>query len=479
MLKLAKITTFMSLCFLYGCAPPSSIKTHNTMDGDSLISNASDLQTKNLYSANWPGQSWWLSLDDTQLNQLIAKALKNSPDIQMANANLEKASAFVMSADSKFDPVVSANAGATRSRLSRIEDPAYQGSKYGTVYNLGLNMNYSFDLWGGNKAAWIASVNDQKAAAIDHQAAKINLSSAIIRSYIQLANAYSLEDLAKEDLKRTQRIVSITQQLLSNGLTSDDKLYTAQGNESSAKQVLKNRTLSIQLLKNALATLVGAGPDLANTIERPSARMGTKLELPEKLPANLIAHRPDIVAAKWRVEAASKNIEVAKTSFYPNVNLSASAGFKAVSGDSFFGEPSRSWSVGPAISLPLFTQGLKANLIDQTASYDNAVAQYNKTIVKAFGDVTDNVLSIKSINEQIKDAQQSLQLATKSYHITEKRYQSGTGSQLEVLQIENQLLQAESVITQLKNQLQEQQVALVEALGGGFEDSQLTSTSKN
>lgn len=479
MLKLAKLTTFMSLCFLYGCAPPSSIKTHNTMEDGSLISHASNLQTKNLYSANWPSQSWWLSLDDAQLNRLIEQALKHSPDIQMANANLEKASSLVMSADSKFDPVVSADAGVTRSRLSRVEDYSYQGNKYGSVYNLGLNMNYSFDLWGGNKAAWIASVNDQKAAEIDHQAAKINLSSAIIRTYIQLANAYSLEDLAKEDLKRTQRIVSITQQLLSNGLTSDDHLFTAKGNEASAEQKLKSRTLSIQLLKNALATLVGDGPDLASTIERPSAHMGTKLNLPAQLPANLIAHRPDIVAAKWRVEAANKNIDVAKTRFYPNVNLSASAGFKKVIGDSMFGETSRSWSVGPAISLPLFTQGLKADLIDQTASYDSAVAQYNKAIIKAFGDVTDNVLSIKSINEQIQDAQQSLQLVTKSYHITEKRYQSGMGSQLEVLLIENQLLQAESALTLLKNQLQEQQVALVEALGGGFEDYQPASTSKN
>jgi len=478
MLKLAKITTFMSLCFLYGCAPPAYIKTHNTMDGDALIKHASNLQTKNLYSANWPAQSWWLSLDDAQLNRLIEQALKHSPNIQMANANLEKASAYVMAADSKFDPVVSANAGVTRSRLSRIEDPAYQGSKYGTVYNLGLNMNYSFDLWGGNKAAWVASVNDQKAAEIDHQAAKINLSSAIIRTYVQLANAYSLEDLAKEDLQRTQRIVSITQQLLKNGLTSDDHLYTAQSNEASAKQVLKQRALSIQLLKNALATLVGEGPDLASTITRPSVEMGSKLRLPQQLPANLMAHRPDIVAAKWRVEAASKDIDVAKTRFYPNVNLSAAAGFKAVAGDAFFGEPSRSWSVGPAISLPLFTQDLKANLINKTASYDAAVAQYNKIITKAFGDITDNVLSIKSINEQIKDAEKSLQLASKSYHITEKRYQSGMGSQLEVLLIENQLLQAESVVTQLKNQLQEQQVALVEALGGGFEDKS-TSVSQH
>lgn len=479
MIKLAKFTTFMSLCFLYGCAPPANIKTHNTMVDSTIVGHATDLETKNLYSANWPAQSWWLSLQDEQLNNLIKQAIAHSPDIQMADANLQKASAYVMAADSKFDPVISANAGATRSRLSRVEDYSYQGSKYGTVYNLGLNMNYSFDLWGGNKAAWIASVSDQKAAEVDHQAARVNLSSAIIRTYIQLANAYSLEDLAKEDLQRTKRIVSITQKLLSNGLTSDDRLYTAQSNEASAQQILKQRTLSIQLLKNALATLVGEGPDLAQGIQRPSAHMAAKLNLPQELPANLIAHRPDIVAAKWRVEAASKDIDVAKTQFYPNVNLSASAGFKAVAGDSFFGEPSRSWSVGPAISLPLFRTGLKANLINQTASYDAAVAHYNKTVIKAFGDVSDSILSIKSINQQILDAQQSLELATKSYHITEKRYQSGMGSQLEVLLIENQLLQAESALTQLKNQLQEQQVALVEALGGGFEDYSTASVSKN
>ncbi|WP_133012108.1 efflux transporter outer membrane subunit [Marinomonas flavescens] len=479
MLKLAKVTTYVSLCLLYGCAPPSSIKTHNTLADKSIAAHASNLETKRLYSANWPTQSWWLSLEDTQLNELIAQALKHSPDIQLANAKLEKASAFVMAADSKFDPAISANAGATRSRLSRSEDYTYQGSQYGTLYNLGLNMSYSFDLWGGNKAAWIASVNGQKAAVIDHQSAKINLSSAIIRTYIKLANAYSLEDLAKEDLKRTQRIVGITQKLLSSGLTSDDRLYTAQSNEASSKQKLKQRILTVQLLKNALATLIGQGPDIAQKIHRPSIHMGSKLNLPQQLPANLMSHRPDIVAAKWRIEAASKNIKVAKTRFYPNVNLNASAGFKAVLGDSMFGEPSRSWSVGPAISLPLFSKGLKANLIDQTASYDAAVAQYNKTISKAFGDITDSVLTIKSVKRQLKDAQQSVLLASKSYDITEKRYQSGVGSQLEVLLIENQLLQAESALTLLKNQQQEQQVALIEALGGGFWDGQTATVSKN
>ncbi|REG83249.1 efflux transporter outer membrane subunit [Marinomonas pollencensis] len=479
MLKSAKILTYLSLCILYGCSVPANIKTHNTLADQTLIDHASSLKNDTFSAADWPAHSWWLALGDNQLNQLIEQALKNSPDIQMANATLEKASALVMSADSKFDPKLSANASATRSRLSRSEDYTYQGSRYGTVYGLGLDMSYSFDLWGGNKAAWIASINRQKAAEVDHQAAKIKLSSAIIRRYIQLANAYALEDLARDNFNRTQRIVAITQKLLDSGLTSDDRLYTAQSNEASAKQALKQRALSIQLLKNTIATLIGNGPDLAHSIKRPHAHLAEALQLPNALPANLIAHRPDIVAAKWRVEAASKNIKVAKTRFYPNLNLNASAGFKSVLGDSMFGEASRSWSVGPAVSLPLFTQDLKANLIDKSADYDSAVAQYNQTISNAFGDITDNVLTIKSVNKQIEDAQRSTNLASQSYKITEKRYQSGMGSQLEVLQIENQLLQAESALTLLKNQLQEQQAALIEALGGGFGDEHTALASKH
>ena len=472
MIKLTPLAAILSVTFLYGCAAPSNIKPTNHMNQKSILEHSQSLAHAHLSDAAWPKQDWWTVLNDPQLNQLIARALKNSPSIQLANANLKKASASVMAADAQFDPTLDAQAGLARTRLSRSEDYSYQGNQYGTVYNLGLNGNYSFDLWGGERDAWEASVNQQHAAAIDHQAAKITLSSAITTSYIQLASAYRLKDLAHKDLQRTQGIVTITKRLLDNGLTSKDKLYTAQSNAASARQTLKKRTLAIKQLKNALATLVGAGPDIAKTIQRPSSEMSTELTLPANLPANLIAHRPDIVAAKWRVEAAVKNIDAAKTKFYPNVNLSATAGFKALMGDAMFEDVSRSWRVTPAISLPIFTQHLKADLISDTADYDSAVAQYNRTLVNALGDVADTILALKSSANQLNDAQNSVRLAEKSYHITEKRYQSGMGSQLEVLMAEQRLLQAESALTELQNQQQEKQVALVKVLGGGFHDTQ-------
>lgn len=465
---LKPLAAMISVTLLYGCTAPSDIKPANKLNKSSVLAHSQQLDNESLSSADWPKQQWWKSLHDEQLNELIKLAMKHSPTIQMANANLRKASASVMAADAQFEPQLSAQGGVTRSRLSRSEDPLFQGSRYTTVYDLGLSGQYTFDLWGGQRDAWEASVNAQHAAAVDHQAANITVASSIVSTYVKLASAYHLLDLAQKDYDRTRHIVSITQQLLDNGLTSKDRLYTTQSNEASAKQDLKKRHLAVNQLKNALATMIGQGPDVAKSIKRPTAVLTTQLALPKHLPANLLAHRPDLVAAKWRVEAATKNIAAAKTKFYPNLNLSAMAGFKAVLGDAMFEDPSRSWHVAPAISLPIFTKNLKADYIRKTADYDTAVAQYNRTLVKALGDVSDTIMALKSAEQQLDDAKLSVQLAEKSYHINEKRYQSGMGSHLDVLVAEQRLLHAESALVTLQNQQQEKQVMLVKVLGGGF-----------
>ncbi|SIR57385.1 efflux transporter, outer membrane factor (OMF) lipoprotein, NodT family [Aeromonas sp. RU39B] len=451
---------------LAGCAAPDNIRAHN--QPGTMTELASGQSFSHLSAAAWPNEQWWSGFHDTQLNALITEALKSNPDLQLANARLAQAEAGVDASDALLEPVLGANAGLTRVRLSKLDDYRGVGHVYGTERNLGLSFNYSFDLWGGKRAAWEASVNNAKAAEVDRRAADILLTGSIVRTYVQLANAYVMEDLAKKDLERTGNMASITERLLQNGLTSEDRLYTAQSAEASARQVLKQRSLSVEQFKNTLAALLGAGPDRALTIARPTLTLDASLALPGNLPAELLSHRPDIVAAKWRVEAANKEIASAKTEFYPNLNLSAAAGVKSLVGDSFFGATSQYGSVGPALSLPLYQSELKANLKSKTADYDLAVAQYNQTLVKSLEEVNDKVLILKSIAGQIDDANQSVQLAEHSYQITENRYQAGMGSQLEVLMAEQQLLQAESVASNLQAQQQDAKVQLIQSLGGGF-----------
>lgn len=453
---------------LLGCSAPNNIKPSNKINQANVLANSQHLETATLSHADWPEDDWWRAFNDTQLIHLVELSQENSPTLQLADANLAKASAIIRAADTSLEPHVEAQAGASRSRLSRSEDYAYQGNTYGTLYRLGLHANYDFDLWGGNRTAWEATVNQYRATEVDHQAAKIALSSSIVSTYIELANAYRLLDLSTRDLKRTQRIVSITDKLLNNGLTSEDRLYTAQSGESRAKQQLKQHQLIIEQLKNALATLVASGPELAYEIKRPDLALDTLLEVPKNLPADLLSHRADIIAAKWRIEATSANIAAAKTRYYPNLNLSAMAGFKAVLGDAIFADESRSWQVGPAISLPLFSSQLDANLMTASADYDTAVAQYNQTLTTALGDVADTILVLKSVQEQLVDAKNSANLAKKSYEITENRYQAGMGSQLEVLIAQQQLLDAESAVTMIENKQQTKHVELINVLGGGF-----------
>lgn len=473
------LSSLTLVVLLSGCASPDDIRPQNTLFGNNVLTHSKSLTTDSLSSANWPQQAWWQDFGDQDLNALIAESLKNSPDMQLASARLNQANAQVAAADSQFDPTLSADANMSRARFSRMEDPLGEGNRYSTSRSLGLTFNYNFDLWGGKRAAWEASVNNQKAAEIDQQAARIALSTGITQTYIQLANAYALEDLAQKDFDRNQHIVEITDRLFKNGLTSEDRLYAAQSGAASAKQALKQRSLVVAQLKNALAALVGTGPDRALNIARPDVSVQADFHLPADLPASLISHRPDITAARWRVEATSKQIDAAKTRFYPDFNLTAMAGFKSVLGDAVFADVSRSWNVTPAISLPIFTSDLKANLLSKTADYDAAVAQYNQTLITALNEVSDNVLALKSFEQQLIDAKESMELAEKSYQITEKRYQAGMGSQLEVLMAEQQLLQAESAFTALKNQQQASQIQLIKSLGGGFLASQPPAAVKD
>lgn len=478
-----KATTFVisgiALCVLLsGCASPDDVQANGVLLKTGALASQHSLATDHLSPADWPKQDWWNKLGDPALAQLINEALAHNPTLQVANARMEAADAQVSAADAGFSPTLDANASLKRSRLSRLEDPSGQGNRFSTVRSAGLMFTYDFDLWGGKRAAWEASVNQQKASEVDYQAARIALSTSITRTYIQLANAYESADLAKRELDRAQQITQITQQLLKSGLVAEDRLLAANTAVSAAKQQVEQRTLVIGQLKNSLSTLLGQGPDRAASLPRPHLLSAQATGLPENIPASLISHRADITAARWRVEAASKNIAVAKARYYPDFNLTAMAGFKSILGDAILGDVSQSWSVAPAVSIPLFETGLKANLQAKTAVYDLAVAQYNQTLTNALGEIADNVLVMQSLKQQLIDAEETAMLADKTYQVSTARFRSGLGSQLAVLMAEQQLIQAETQLSTLKTRQQDSLALLIQSLGGGFSSDEHATASQ-
>ncbi|MDE2315868.1 MAG: efflux transporter outer membrane subunit, partial [Xanthomonadaceae bacterium] len=215
--------------------------------------------------------------------------------------------------------------------------------------------------------------------------------------------------------------------------------------------------------------LLGKGPDRGREIGRPHLLSPAELAVPADLPVDLVGHRADLVAARWRVQSAGKEIQAAKAAFLPNLNLGVMAGLIAVGGESLFQLPARFYSVAPSLSLPIFDGGrLRANLSARDAQYDLAVAQYNQTLVRAVNEVADDVDAAQSLTEQAAAQSRALAAAQDAWQLAEQRYKAGVGSYLEALSVRQQLLVAEQRMAALKAQQADQSVQLIGALGGGY-----------
>ncbi|CRM27930.1 MULTISPECIES: efflux transporter outer membrane subunit [Pseudomonas] len=463
---------------LAGCANFSGLDTQGRRLDANTLQAGKSLSGAALSNAAWPRADWWKSLGDPQLDGLIQEALQNSPDMQVASARAHQAQAAAYAANAARMPTLDASAGVSRSRLARDQDPRGEGDAYSTVRNIGASFNYTFDLWGGQRAAWEAALGQARAAEVDQQAARLTLAADVAKAYSDLGQAHIVRDLATDDLKRTRQMLELSKRRLSAGIDSQYQYQQTESLEASSQSQLIDAEKQLQSAKIALAVLLGKGPDRGNELARPSVLKPAAVAVPSVLPAELLGRRPDLIAARWRVEAASKDIAASKTRFYPNLNLSASAGAESLLGDAMFGSPSRFFNIAPTISLPIFDGGrLRADLDARDADYDLAVAQYNKTLVQALGDIGDTLSQLRETGRQIQAQQHATDIAQQSYDTVVQRYGSGVGNYLDVLSIEQQLLQAQRQLATLNAGQIALSIQLMQALGGGFDADNVASTT--
>jgi NodT family efflux transporter outer membrane factor (OMF) lipoprotein len=190
----------------------------------------------------------------------------------------------------------------------------------------------------------------------------------------------------------------------------------------------------------------------------------------QTIPADLLGRRADIAAARWRVEASLRDVDSAKARFYPNINLAAFAGFNSLGFGKLFQSGSEQWNVGPALTLPIFEGGrLRANLRGKTADEDAAVESYNAAVINAVRDVADDVASSKSIVVQRGEQHAAQAAAESAYQIALERYKAGLGNYLNVLTAETSVLKQRRLAVDLDARALDTQVALIGALGGGYQ----------
>ena len=234
-----------------------------------------------------------------------------------------------------------------------------------------------------------------------------------------------------------------------------------------------------ETIVHALAALAGQGADAYPTITRPTPQLDVALPLPQKLPLDLLARRPDIMAAKARIAAAAAGREAAHADFYPNIDIVGLAGFQAIGLSNLITGNSFTYGAGPAIHLPIFDAGkLKAQYAGATAGLDSAVADYNNTVLSAVRQTADAMTQVRALAEQRRQQAEALASAERAFALAQSRYKTGLSGQIEVLTAESTLLSARERMAALIAQSAIQRVTLLLCVGGGFE-SPIRSVAKN
>ena len=464
-----------------GCADMSGIAPQASLrDGPSLgLTTSSTSQI----DAHVPAE-WWRDFGDEQLNQAMAQALQTSPTLKLAQARLARAQAVTDVADAATLPQLNGQIDATRQRYTA--NGAVPPPLAGAVLNSGtaqLSASWELDFFGKNRAALDAALGSANAAQADAQAARVLLASQVARTYFQMLRLNEQGVVARRTLAQREETLKLVQDRVNAGLDTRLELRQSEGGLPEARLQLETVQEQLALTRHALAALMGQAPDAVGIGDFSQSNSPLRQALPAlsaiksvanftSIPADLLGRRADIAAARWRVEASSKDVVNAKTQFYPNINLMAFAGFSSIGLNRLVDSGSQQWGVGPALRLPIFDAGrLRANLRGKTADLDAAVESYNSAVIDAVRDVADQVTSMQAIARQQVEQRAAQNAAEGAYEIAVQRYKAGLGNYLNVLTAETSVLAQRRQAVDLSARSLDTRVALIRALGGGYVSS--------
>ncbi|MGK8207003.1 efflux transporter outer membrane subunit [Burkholderia cenocepacia] len=469
-----------ALLALGGCAPAGFLPSL------SLRAPADDALARTAgpgANGAWPAPDWVTQLRDPQLDALVAEATQNNPDLQVAQARLRIAQAQLQQFDSLTGLTGTAGATVSRARMPKPGDNVADVSVGGyrvpveifgdpvvSPSSVFVGLNYQLDLWGRNRAATKSLMSLRDAARVEAEQVRLALTVAIVTVYCQLDQAYASRDLLQQKLAIGQRVTAVLRERTARGL---DNAYDASDASIKRSRLLEQIALADEQIKLAqlqLGVLSGRGPERGLALQRPRVGAFAGPALPARLPAELLGRRPDIVAARLRVEAAFANADSTRAQFYPDLNLVALGGVFALTPASLFSRDALAGSVGPAISLPVFDRGrLKAKLGADVAQADVAIGLYNKTVDDALGQVAQLVTSLQTSQTLVAQQQDAVAAAQKIVQIASDRHRRGVLMQKDVDVAELTLVDERAQLIGLLGRQRTLRVALIGALGGGFD----------
>ena len=426
-----------------------------------------------------PRGAWWEAFHDPDLGKLESRMGEANQDLRAALARLEQARAAAGVSRSGYFPVVSANAASTNQRASTNAPfyfPAFDPKFQNNI--VGLDVSYELDVWGRLRNAVAASDARVAASAADLAALDLSLRAELAGLYFALRGQDALQIQFDDTAAAYRELYDLTQKLYEGGAANLTDLAQAKLQWQNAVNQSTDNHLKRSQLEHALAVLVG---EPSSTFSLPVRRefQATPPPIDAGLPSTLLERRPDIAGAERRVAAANAEIGVARAAFFPVFGLGGGVGLQSGNQSNWMTAPSQFWSLGPTASLTLFDGGRRQALTDQAhAAYDEAAANYRKTVLVAYQEVEDNLAALHDLEREIQSADTALAAAREALAQADYRYRGGIANALEVAYARSVALQSEQAVTVLQVRRITASVLLVKALGGGWNRDALTSTSQ-
>jgi len=404
---------------------------------------------------------WWELYNDAALNALEEQVGVSNQNVLEAEAQYRQAKAAVSVARAALLPVVTADPAAN------VGGPGNRKS-----FNLPFNIAWEPDLWGNIRRGVTASAATAQSLAASVGNARLLYQAELAQDYFGLHG----KDTEAELLARTEtsykEYLTLTQNRFSAGIASDLDVAQAEAQLYAVQSQLMDLGVERAALEHAIAILTGKAP--AELAIPPITLTTTPPPVPLGVPSELLERRPDIAGAERQVAAANEQIGIAMAAFYPNLSLTGSAGLESTSLAKWFTWPSRFWSVGPQLAQTLFDAGRRRGVAaEQRAAYDATVAAYRETVLTAMQQVEDNLAALRILAEEADKVRQTVQAAHRALDISSAQYRSGTAGYLTVITSQATLLSADVTAVTLLTRRLTASVLLIEALGGGWNASQL------
>ncbi|MGA7363914.1 MAG: efflux transporter outer membrane subunit [Candidatus Sulfotelmatobacter sp.] len=426
---------------------------------------------------------WWEIFDDPELNALEEQLDINNQNIKQYFENFMEARAVVREARAQYFPTLTTAPSFNRSRTSgNLNTAPVNTSGTGTaakqlqstVYTLPLEASWEPDLWGKVRNMVRQAQYAAQVSAADLESERLTEQASLAEYFFEIRGQDHLQQIYDDTVAADQKAYDLTRALYESGIEDQISVVEAETTLQSAQAGATNVGIARAQYEHAIAVLIGK---TASDFSIPVKPMTVAPPpIPVGVPSDLLERRPDIAAAERTMAEANATIGIAYAAYYPNLTLSAEGGFESSAFHNWLSWPSRFWSVGASIPETIFDAGLRRATVQQyVATYNADLASYRQTVLTAFQQVEDGLAEVRILSKEIQQEQQAVDSAETYLKLEQSRYDTGVDPYLDVLIAQTIVLADQQTLNSLQVQQMTYAVALVEALGGGWDRSQLPS----